>query len=1015
MNATTNFTVKSLRANKVRTLVTIAGVALAAALLTAVLTTYVSLNDYLYRSEAHLAGTWMACVEADGSSALDEKVADAQADPQVAGTAILRDVGFAALTADQQNTQGTYLAIRSIEGDVGDICGITPSEGRLPENDHEIMLFSTWNDYGGVNLGDTVTFDVGQRVARLAPGEEGSMSAGTMTASWGVQGEAHESEITDGTPLNSSMGVLEADIDGGIFNEDITNTEESTYTVVGFYDRPGYALSTAAGMVGVTAGGAAPDAFTDVFFTLNDVANTQQVEEAAEALFPDEHVVLHTAMLRYMGVSSDSSIWATFYGLVVVLAAVIVVACVSLIFNAFNISVAERIKQFGLLSSVGASRRQLRRAVVLEGAIVAVIGIPCGLLIGLAGCAATFAALGPAISQLAGSVEVPFRVAVSGWVLLAASVLTFVTVLVSVWIPAKRASRTNIIDSLRAASGSRVSRRGAARAARCTEASRLWKARGAAGRVLGVGGMLARINRKRGTGKGRAASVSLALAIVLLMTAGSLNVFLGTLTNVVTGGGEPAGQVGVWAQLDAKASQDEGTAGGNAQADDGGAAAGESDAAASGPAAAEGAASTTPEAVAAANNELFAAQAQVFADAFADLSQVAGAQPVGWKMTADIYAILPEAMAGDALADTSNGTGGTMADGSIGAVGSVAYLDDAAFDDYAKSLGLDPADFRDPAHLRAIALAQGYGNNGSVYQLLNVLREPGTLEALTAVTYHGEPAAGIGVGATSGEGNAEAFAFQPYLEGDDDGVEWFPLEEAEAQTVSVEVVALAEEAPAIASARGEGLQLIVPESMAAYQGFGSTSPIFYSYFDSADGDHGALAEELATAGSAYFHDKSPYGLAFYSFNDYIEQRDSNQMIATVVNVFCLLFAVILALIAMANVFNTVTNSLILRRREFAVMKSVGLSNRQFRAMVAEECVAWCIRGLVPGVLLSLLVSFLLWQVISGSMTGLPFTLPWNYVALAAAMTVVAVGASVAYGMHRCRADNVVEALRADAV
>ena len=983
MNATTNFTVKSLRANKVRTLVTIAGVALAAALLTAVLTTYVSLNDYLYRSEAHLAGTWMACVEADGSSALDEKIADAQADPQVAGAAIMRDVGFAALTADQQNTQGTYLAIRSIEGDVGDICGIAPSEGRLPENDHEIMLFSTWNDYGGVNLGDTVTFDVGQRVARLAPGEEGSMSAGTMTASWGVQGEAHESEITDGTPLNSSMGVLEADIDGSIFNEEIANTEESTYAVVGFYDRPGYALSTAAGMVGVTAGGAAPDAFTDVFFTLNDVANTQQVEEATEALFPDEHVVLHVAMLRYMGISSDSSIWATFYGLVVVLAAVIVVACVSLIFNAFNISVAERIKQFGLLSSVGASRRQLRRAVVLEGAIVAVIGIPCGLLIGLAGCAATFAALGPAISQLAGSGEVAFRVAVNGWVLAAASVLTFVTVLVSVWIPAKRASRTNIIDSLRAASGSCVSKRGAARAAKCTGASSLWKARGAAGRVLGVGGMLARINRKRGTGKGRAASVSLALAIVLLMTAGSLNVFLGTLTDVVTGGGEMAGEVGVMTQLDMETPQP--------------------------------AAPTTPEAVATANNELFASQAKVFAGAFQDLSQVAGAQPVGWKMGTGLYAMLPEAMAGEVLVDQENGMGGKMADGRVGTVGSVAYLDDAAFDDYAKSLGLDPADFRDPAHLRAIALAQGYGNNGSVYQLLNVLREPGTLEALTAVTYHGEPAAGIGVGATSGEGNAEAFAFQPYLEGDDDGVEWFPLEEAEAQTVSVEVVALAEEAPAIASARGEGLQLIVPESMAAYQGFGSTSPIFYSYFDSADGDHGALAEELATAGSAYFHDKSPYGLAFYSFNDYIEQRDSNQMIATVVNVFCLLFAVILALIAMANVFNTVTNGLILRRREFAVMKSVGLSNRQFRAMVAEECVAWCIRGLVPGVLLSLLVSFLLWQVISGSMTGLPFTLPWSYVALAAAMTVVAVGASVAYGMHRCRADNVVEALRADAV
>ena len=1008
MNATTNFTVKSLRANKVRTLVTIAGVALAAALLTAVLTTYASLNDFLYPNEAALAGTWMACVEADDSSVLDERITGAQADPQVSGTAIMRDIGFAELTADQQDTQGTYLAIRSIEGDVGDICGIEPSEGRLPESDREIMLFATWNDYGGVSLGDTVTFNVGQRVARLAPGEEGSMSAGTMTASWGVQGEAHESEITDGAPLNSSMGVLEADIDGGIFNEEVTNTEERTYTVVGFYDRPGYALSTAAGMVGVTAGAAAPDAFTDVFLTLNDVTNTQQVEEAAEALFPDEHVVLHTAMLRYMGVSSDSSIWTTFYGLVVVLAAVIVVACVSLIFNAFNISVAERIKQFGLLSSVGASRRQLRRAVVLEGAIVAVIGIPCGLLIGLAGCAVTFAALGPALAQLAGSVEVPFRVAVNGWVLLVASVLTFVTVLVSVWIPAKRASRTNIIDSLRAASGSRVSRRGAARAAKCTGASSLWKARGAAGRVLGAGGMLARINRKRGTGKGWAASVSLALAIVLLMTAGSLSVFLGTLTDVVTGGGELAGEVGVMAQLDVETPQGEETADGDVQAGNDGATGADS-------AATQPAAPMTPEAVAAANNELFARQAEVFAGAFQDLSQVAGAEPAGWKMGTGLYAMLPEAMAGEALVDQENGMGGKMADGRVGTVGSVAYLDDAAFDDYAKSLGLDPADFRDPAHLRAIALAQGYGNNGSVYQLLNVLREPGTLEALTAATYHGEPAAGIGVGATSGEGNSEAFAFQPYLEGDDDGVEWFPLEEAEVQTVSVEVVALAEEAPAIASARGEGLQLIVPESVAAYQSFGNDAPIFYGYFDSADGDHGALAEELATAGSAYFHDKSPYGLAFYSFNDYIEQRDSNQMIATVVNVFCLLFAVILALIAMANVFNTVTNSLILRRREFAVMKSVGLSNRQFRAMVAEECVAWCVRGLVPGVLLSLFVSFLLWQVISGSMTGLPFTLPWSYVALAAAMTVVAVGASVAYGMHRCRADNVVEALRADAV
>ena len=189
------------------------------------------------------------------------------------------------------------------------------------------------------------------------------------------------------------------------------------------------------------------------------------------------------------------------------------------------------------------------------------------------------------------------------------------------------------------------------------------------------------------------------------------------------------------AQLDVETPQGEGTADGDVQAGDDGTA---DSAGAAADDATQPAAPTTPEAVAAGNNELFARQAEVLAGAFHDLSQIDNAQPVGWKMGTGLYAMLPEAMAGEALANEENGAGGKMADGRIGTMGSVAYLDNATFDDYAKSLGLNPADFRDPDHVRAIALAQGYGNNGSVYQLLNVLREPGTLEALVAVTYHGE-------------------------------------------------------------------------------------------------------------------------------------------------------------------------------------------------------------------------------------------------------------------------------------
>lgn len=244
--------------------------------------------------------------------------------------------------------------------------------------------------------------------------------------------------------------------------------------------------------------------------------------------------------------------------------------------------------------------------------------------------------------------------------------------------------------------------------------------------------------------------------------------------------------------------------------------------------------------------------------------------------------------------------------------------------------------------------------------------------------------------------------------------EQLTLDDVELATVPVEVAAVTDEVPALLGGPGSGVMLIVPESLAATQSLGGEAPLFTSYFDAADGDHEALAEELATRGGEFFHD-GPYEMAFYSYNDLVAQRDATQQLAMVVNVFCLLFTVILALIAMANVFNTVTNSLILRRREFAVMKSVGLSNRQFRRMIMDECASFGVAGLVPGLLVSLAVSWLLYSAVTQSMSGLPFQLPWTYVGLALIMTAAAMGISVAYGMHRCKADNVVEALRADSV
>lgn len=952
MKAMTSFTVKSLRDSATRTIVTIAGVALAAALLVAVLSSYVSATDYLLRNEATANGTWMSQVVLPDDEKARGEIASAEAATDVEALATLQDVGFAGLSDEQRMTLGIYLPILTGTGSIEELCGVRVAEGRLPQNAAEIMLPSTWQRNSTIALGDTITLDVGNRRAVLAPGEQGSMSGGSFVIDdYDPEFAPKGYSIEDGSALNSTMGYLDSEADNSKFDEELVDVTERSYTVVGFAATDNWTLMTGAGPAALTAD---ENATGDIqtFLELSGISTVKQVRERTAELFPNADIQTHMNLLRYMGISDHGSIWQTFFYLVAILAVIIIAACVSLIYNAFAISVNERMRQFGLLASIGASKRQLRRSVLLEGGIIAIVGIPIGIAVGLGACAGIFTWLGTSIASILGGRWSSFYLVVDWRVVLFAMVLTALTVLVSVWIPALRAARVSPIDALRQSSTVRIAPRVLKTSGRHSSAGTPWKHRGLAGSVFGIGGQLASINHRRNASKGRAASVSLALAIVLLMTAGSLSTQLGMFTKVA--GNLSDADVSMTVSLE--------------------------------PTDERASASEAIEAVG--------------ADVYAQASAVQGVTPLGWALVSTQGAFVPLPMAGSAWKDTVAPS--CIVDESAPTPLFVVYLPADEFAAYAKDNGVElPENGDTPA---AIAVREGYGNTGSVYSYDELFVKTGTLDIVTGIKGDETATASVMVSDIDNDGK-ETFEFTRWEKG---GYTDQRLAADELVRTPVEVVGLAEKRPAcIASSSGATI-VVSLDDLGTLPLIGATRTVSFSAgFDTADGEE--AVKGLSGFGSTF--EDAGYKVYFNQVTDNKAQEQSMAMMVTVVNLFCFLFSFILTLIALANVFNTMTNGLILRKREFAVMESIGMGARQFRSMIGCECIGYGLRGLIPGIIVSFGVSYLLYMALGISMRGLPYTPPWMYLVLGCGLVIVVMAASVLYGLHRCRKGDIVDALR----
>ena len=150
-------------------------------------------------------------------------------------------------------------------------------------------------------------------------------------------------------------------------------------------------------------------------------------------------------------------------------------------------------------------------------------------------------------------------------------------------------------------------------------------------------------------------------------------------------------------------------------------------------------------------------------------------------------------------------------------------------------------------------------------------------------------------------------------------------------------------------------------------------------------------------------------------SDNAASGENMRMLAQAIQLFVLLFSVITALVAVANVFNTLTNSIILRTREFAVLKSVGMDRRAFAKMLACECAGFAVRGFLIGFVLAGIATYAICYASSFSFASIGFTMPWAYVGIALAVTLAILAISVAFALRKAQSGNIVDALRAEAL
>ena len=140
--------------------------------------------------------------------------------------------------------------------------------------------------------------------------------------------------------------------------------------------------------------------------------------------------------------------------------------------------------------------------------------------------------------------------------------------------------------------------------------------------------------------------------------------------------------------------------------------------------------------------------------------------------------------------------------------------------------------------------------------------------------------------------------------------------------------------------------------------------------------------------------------------------EENQRIILLVSVFLYGFIAVITLIGVTNIFNTITTNMILRSKEFANLKSIGMTTKEFNKMIRLESILYGLKSLVIGIPIGLLGSYYIYKGLAKSM-DFGFILPWKAIIIAIIFVFIIVGLTMKYSLSKINKQNIIETIRED--